>query len=177
MWPLPAVAMAGMGEWVLAPDGMRRSPNPQGPGRQRRCTHYLSCGLPQGFGNVGAWAAEIFADMGGKVVAVSDAWGAVQNPEGLDVKELRRHLAAGGKLADFPGGVAMPLMSVVSAGVHFLAALLALASRGGCGLRSAFAADIAACHAAPLAVLVSRISMQHKQRPATGCRRMRRPGT
>ena len=62
---------------------------------------------PQGFGNVGAWAAEILADMGGKVLAVSDAWGAVQNPEGLDVKELRRHLAAGGKLADFPGGVAM----------------------------------------------------------------------
>ena len=55
---------------------------------------------------MGAWAAEILADMGGKVLAVSDAWGAVEHSEGLDVKELRRHLAAGGKLADFPGGVA-----------------------------------------------------------------------
>ncbi|KAK9835361.1 hypothetical protein WJX81_004700 [Elliptochloris bilobata] len=61
----------------------------------------------QGFGNVGAWAAEILADMGGKVLAVSDAWGAVENAEGLAVKELRRHLAAGGKLADFPGGQAI----------------------------------------------------------------------
>ena len=58
----------------------------------------------QGFGNVGAWAAEIFTELGGKVLAVSDAFGAVRNDEGLNIAELRRHLAAGGKLADFPGG-------------------------------------------------------------------------
>ena len=53
---------------------------------------------------MGAWAAEIFSEMGGKVLAVSDAFGAVENAEGLNIPELRRHLAAGGKLADFPGG-------------------------------------------------------------------------
>lgn len=58
----------------------------------------------QGCGNVGAWAAEIFSEMGGKVLAVSDAFGAVESAEGLNVPELRRHLGAGGKLADFPGG-------------------------------------------------------------------------
>ena len=85
-----------------------------------RCVRTLSARLLQGFGNVGAWAAEILADMGGKVLAVSDAWGAVQNPEGLDVKELRRHLAAGGKLADFPGGVAIIFLVLASAKQHVL---------------------------------------------------------
>ena len=58
----------------------------------------------QGFGNVGAWAAEIFAEQGGKVVATSDAFGAIKNEKGLDVPALRKHLSTGAKLADFPGG-------------------------------------------------------------------------
>jgi len=33
----------------------------------------------QGFGNVGAWAAEIFHEQGGKVLAASDAFGATKN--------------------------------------------------------------------------------------------------
>ena len=94
-----------MGGKLAVSDAWGAVQNPEGLQTSRRCVHSLSTGLLQGFGNVGAWAAEILADMGGKVLAVSDAWGAVQNPEGLDVKELRRHLAAGGKLADFPGGV------------------------------------------------------------------------
>ena len=59
----------------------------------------------QGFGNVGAWAAELFEEEKGRVVAVSDAFGATHNDAGLDVKALRAHVAAGGKLADFAGGV------------------------------------------------------------------------
>lgn len=59
----------------------------------------------QGFGNVGAWAAEIFHEQGGKVLAASDAFGAVKNEQGLDVPALRKHIATGAKLADFPGGM------------------------------------------------------------------------
>jgi glutamate dehydrogenase (NAD(P)+) len=44
---------------------------------------------------VGAWAADILTDHGGKVLAVSDAFGAIQNENGLDVKALRAHVAAG----------------------------------------------------------------------------------
>ncbi len=33
----------------------------------------------QGFGNVGAWAAQLIHEQGGRVVAVSDVAGAVQN--------------------------------------------------------------------------------------------------
>ena len=59
----------------------------------------------QGFGNVGAWASEIFQEQGGKVVAVSDAFGAIHNEKGLDVKALRKHIASGSALKDFPGGL------------------------------------------------------------------------
>ena len=58
----------------------------------------------QGFGNVGAWAAELFTEEKGRVVAVSDAFGATHNDSGLDIKALRAHVASGGKLADFAGG-------------------------------------------------------------------------
>lgn len=61
----------------------------------------------QGFGNVGAWAAELFTEEKGRVVAVSDAFGATHSDSGLDIKALRAHVAAGGKLADFAGGTAI----------------------------------------------------------------------
>jgi glutamate dehydrogenase (NAD(P)+) len=61
----------------------------------------------QGFGNVGSWAGRILQGLGVKVVAVSDALGAVGNPTGLDCVALAEHVAAGGQVADFPGGEAM----------------------------------------------------------------------
>jgi len=57
----------------------------------------------QGFGNVGSWAARIIADLGAKVIGVSDAFGAIHSEAGIDVHELRRHVDAGGRLADFDG--------------------------------------------------------------------------
>ena len=39
-----------------------------------------------------------------KVVAVSDAFGAIANEAGLDIKALRRHLGEGGDLSSFPEG-------------------------------------------------------------------------
>ena len=62
----------------------------------------------QGFGNVGAWAAEMIHVRGGRVLCVSDRDGAMTNEKGLDVPALRRHLRAappfGGSLLSFPGG-------------------------------------------------------------------------
>jgi len=58
----------------------------------------------QGFGNVGAWASEIFQEQGGKVLAVSDAFGAIYNEQGLNVKALRKHIAEGKPLKEFPEG-------------------------------------------------------------------------
>ncbi len=42
----------------------------------------------QGFGNVGTHAARLIAEVGGKLIAVADHLGAVENQEGLDVPAL-----------------------------------------------------------------------------------------
>jgi len=62
----------------------------------------------QGFGNVGAWAADLISEQGGKVVAISDVTSAVANEKGLDVKALRAHAAAGKPLSSFAGGASLP---------------------------------------------------------------------
>lgn len=51
---------------------------------------------------MGSWAAEILYEQGGKVIATSDAFGAIYNDKGLDITALRKHIAAGNKLLDFP---------------------------------------------------------------------------
>ncbi|BDZ42806.1 hypothetical protein GCM10025865_21050 [Paraoerskovia sediminicola] len=50
---------------------------------------------------MGAHAAQIFADEGAVVVAVSDQYGGVTNPAGLDVAELLEHVAATGTVVGF----------------------------------------------------------------------------
>lgn len=42
----------------------------------------------QGFGNVGTWSARHIAEMGAKIVAVSDISGGYYNPEGLDIEAM-----------------------------------------------------------------------------------------
>lgn len=58
----------------------------------------------QGYGNVGSFTARFLAQMGGKIVGVSDAYGAVVNREGIDIAELDRHVAVSHKIAGFKGG-------------------------------------------------------------------------
>eukprot|EP01026_Neomeris_dumetosa_P017043 TRINITY_DN16502_c0_g1_i2.p2 TRINITY_DN16502_c0_g1~~TRINITY_DN16502_c0_g1_i2.p2 ORF type:complete len:271 (-),score=41.67 TRINITY_DN16502_c0_g1_i2:381-1193(-) len=57
----------------------------------------------QGFGNVGSWAAQLYHDHGGKVIAVSDVHHGIVNMKGLDIPALRTHLKSGGTLVDFKG--------------------------------------------------------------------------
>lgn len=61
----------------------------------------------QGFGNVGSFAAKELAERGAKVIAVSDAYGAIVNREGLDIPGLRRHVEESGEVKDFPGAESM----------------------------------------------------------------------
>lgn len=42
----------------------------------------------QGFGNAGSFIAKILHDMGAKIVAISESYGALHDPDGLDVDEL-----------------------------------------------------------------------------------------
>jgi glutamate dehydrogenase (NAD(P)+) len=60
----------------------------------------------QGYGNVGSHTARLLWRQGAKIVAVSDAYGAVTSPSGLDIAELDRHVAVAHKVAGFKGGEA-----------------------------------------------------------------------
>ncbi|MEU4325664.1 Glu/Leu/Phe/Val family dehydrogenase [Nonomuraea dietziae] len=55
----------------------------------------------QGFGKVGALAAQYLADAGARVVAVSDVSGAVHNSSGLDVADLRAWVTETGSVAGY----------------------------------------------------------------------------
>jgi glutamate dehydrogenase (NAD(P)+) len=57
----------------------------------------------QGFGNVGSWAARIMQQLGAKMVAVSDANGAIRSDAGIDANALHDHVAADGKITEFEG--------------------------------------------------------------------------
>lgn len=61
----------------------------------------------QGFGNVGGVAAQVLAQRGAKVIAVSDIHGAIHNPAGLDIEALLKHSARTGRMEGFSGGQAM----------------------------------------------------------------------
>lgn len=54
----------------------------------------------QGFGNVGGIAALIFQEAGAKVVAVSDAFGGVYNPAGIDIPSIKHLMGQDGKLGE-----------------------------------------------------------------------------
>lgn len=62
----------------------------------------------QGFGNVGAWAAKLIHQEGGKILAISDAGGATKNPSGLDIPALLEHSKKTGGVAGFAGGESIP---------------------------------------------------------------------
>jgi glutamate dehydrogenase (NAD(P)+) len=59
----------------------------------------------QGFGNVGSWAAIEAADRGARIVAVSDRFGGIHDPNGLDITALVKLTKEGAKVTDLPGSV------------------------------------------------------------------------
>ena len=69
----------------------------------------------QGFGNVGSWAARIMQQLGAKMVAVSDANGAIRADEGIDANALSDHVAQGGLITELEGAEAIDADGVVDA--------------------------------------------------------------
>ena len=57
----------------------------------------------QGFGNVGSNAAFLLHQVGAKIVAIGDASGAIQNPNGIDIPALIEYYKTTRSLKDFPG--------------------------------------------------------------------------
>ncbi|MGH2734363.1 MAG: Glu/Leu/Phe/Val family dehydrogenase [Actinomycetota bacterium] len=58
----------------------------------------------QGFGNVGYWTADLAAEQGAKIVAVSDVGGGIYNPDGLDVPAVFKHQQESLSVSDYPAG-------------------------------------------------------------------------
>jgi glutamate dehydrogenase (NAD(P)+) len=58
----------------------------------------------QGFGNVGSVSADLLANIGAKIVAVTDWKGGVQNPKGLDIPQMIEYSKEHKTIDGFPGG-------------------------------------------------------------------------
>lgn len=56
----------------------------------------------QGFGNAGSIAAELLAQQGAVIIAVSDTQGCIRNRNGLDIPALLAHKAKTGSVVKFP---------------------------------------------------------------------------
>jgi len=56
----------------------------------------------QGYGKVGRAVARLFRDIGAKIIAVSDEWNAIYQPEGIDVAKLQAYYKETGRVEDFP---------------------------------------------------------------------------
>jgi glutamate dehydrogenase (NAD(P)+) len=74
----------------------------------------------QGYGNVGSYTARCLAQMGGKIIGVSDAYGAVLNTQGIDIAELDKHVAMSKKIVGFSGGEATTNAQLLSMPVDVL---------------------------------------------------------
>lgn len=68
----------------------------------------------QGFGNVGSWTARLLYEQGGKVLAISDATGAIQNKDGIDVLRLIEYAKDTGSVKGFDGGAEIDPSSVLA---------------------------------------------------------------
>jgi glutamate dehydrogenase (NAD(P)+) len=61
----------------------------------------------QGYGNVGSFAAKFLHQLGGKVIAVSDASGGLTHADGIAIPELDKYVAIHRKVSGFPVGDAI----------------------------------------------------------------------
>ncbi|WP_272918237.1 Glu/Leu/Phe/Val dehydrogenase [Gordonia sp. SID5947] len=85
----------------------------------------------QGYGKVGAGAVRLLHDAGVRVVAASDQYGAIYNPDGLDIDAVQVYFETSGKLAGAPGTVEIDRDSLLELDVD----LLIPAAVEGCSTR------------------------------------------
>ncbi len=68
----------------------------------------------QGFGNAGSHAARLLANLGVKIVAVSDSRGAILNQAGLDVDTLITYKESNKSVVGFPGSQEIPASEILT---------------------------------------------------------------
>jgi glutamate dehydrogenase (NAD(P)+) len=62
--------------------------------------------IVQGYGNVGSVAALALAEQGVRIIGISDAYGAIYNPKGIDLLELYKYVAEKKSIVGFQGAEA-----------------------------------------------------------------------
>ncbi|KAA3604511.1 MAG: Glu/Leu/Phe/Val dehydrogenase [Planctomycetota bacterium] len=82
----------GLGVAISAREALRYS-NFEGPARV----------VVQGCGNVGGLGAKLIQEDGHQVIGISDMYGAIHNPKGLDMPAVLDYLKKNGRLEGFPG--------------------------------------------------------------------------
>lgn len=84
-------------------------------------TNNLTCAV-QGYGNVGSATHRVAIEiLGMKVVAVSDEFGGIYNPAGLDHAEVAKHVRRTGRVAGFPGSTEISNSDLLELEVDVLA--------------------------------------------------------
>ncbi len=68
----------------------------------------------QGFGQVGSHAARLLAERGCTIVALSDMFGGIHNPKGIDIPTAMEYYRVNGQLTDFPDADACTNEDVLS---------------------------------------------------------------
>ncbi len=92
----------------------------------RECCDFMGMDLSkatvsvQGFGNVGSVAAQLLAAEGATVTYVSDQYGAVHNPDGIDIPKLIQHVQKRKKVIGFRGAKKCKAEDVLFAKVDIL---------------------------------------------------------
>lgn len=74
----------------------------------------------QGFGNVGSVSAALLEELGVSFTYVSDVRGAIHNPDGIDIKKLRKYVHKNKTVVGFPNTKKVRLDHVLSAKVDIL---------------------------------------------------------
>lgn len=75
----------------------------------------------QGFGNVGSFAAKLAPELlGMRVVAVSDEYGGIYNPQGLDYASLAEHMRQTGRIPGYPQAEAISNTELLTLDVDVL---------------------------------------------------------
>ena len=74
----------------------------------------------QGFGNVGEATARLMHEQGCRIVAVSDIYGGIYNPRGLDPSAVTQHVHRTGGVAMFPGAEAVSNIELLALPCDFL---------------------------------------------------------
>jgi glutamate dehydrogenase (NAD(P)+) len=92
----------GQGVWMCAREALRKAPSLSHLERARIDGVTMRVAI-QGYGNVGSSAAHAFVDDGYVVTCIQDHTGTIENRDGINIKVLDAHIAAGGTLSEFRG--------------------------------------------------------------------------